>query len=237
MRYLLALLIAIPAFGQVSLSSPGFIASLSAQAAAPGASYLVNQGFEGAGYDNGETWTESGTVDEDYTTETIIGSQTCAVTGIFANTYASYSGQTDVWAFTRLRFRTGINGGTTFRNYFYIADSSGTILASIKFANVDGIGSACNVRLETSGTESASSASTVDINTSYYVWLHFVSGGTCSAHISTSSTRPSADGGGDVYLTKSAGSATAARIYLMNVDGIPVFDHVLVDDAEIGNNP
>jgi hypothetical protein len=160
------------------------------------ATYLINQGFEGTGYDtgngsNGGTWTPSGTVNPDYTVTVLAGSQS------FRNaTGSSYSG-------------TPFSGLTTC--YFYCL---------IRFA-----------------TFTASSASTIEIYTSG--GLKFVSGGTCELAMSTTGTKPSSDGGGNVFLTRTGASGTAAQLYIDNPAPFNdyIVDHVLVDDAVIGNSP
>lgn len=81
MKKLLSVLLFLPACLIGGAVSPtDYIAVLGAPqvASAPAATYLLNQNFEGTGYDNSESWTETldgGTVDEDYTTTVLAGSQ------------------------------------------------------------------------------------------------------------------------------------------------------------------
>jgi hypothetical protein len=56
--------------------------------------------------------------------------------------------------------------------------------------------------------------------------------------MSTSSTRPSSDGGGDVYLTKTGANVNAESVFVYNNENFRNFyDNILVDDVSIGNDP
>ena len=81
-------------------------------AASPAASYLVNQNFEGTGYDNGETWTEyvgtGATVNEDYATSPapLAGEQSLYVVGGSddGETYTSFSSSGTIHVRMMIRF-------------------------------------------------------------------------------------------------------------------------------------
>jgi hypothetical protein len=66
-------------------SDVGFIASIEDEAGGAAPTYLFNQGAEGAGYDNSESWNEVGTViDEDDATTPLVGSQSILINGTTA---------------------------------------------------------------------------------------------------------------------------------------------------------
>ncbi len=197
-----------------------------------GPSYLIDQNFEGAGYDHSEIWAESGSpVDEDYTVTPLRGSQSLHMPFTFDGfTWNGYSGKTTVWAFCDFQIVTNNSAGIG-RDHFSIRATDTTVLAAFKLA-FDG-----SVYLEANGSDSLASSVTLTAGVTYHVWLKFDSAGTCELAISSSTTKPTSDGGGNVYLTKTGASATAGRIYLRNWDGAMTWDHVLVDDVVIGNNP
>jgi hypothetical protein len=202
--------------------------------ATPG--YLVNQNFEGTGYDNGETWTTNGqTVDPDYTGLVLLGSQSLEVSWHLANwseVHTTYAGQTDVWAFCMFQVPSGDRPSAGVADQsFAISNSSGTILAAMTFNN------AGTIALNANGADSSASATASNDSTTWRVWLHYVSGGTCELFMSTTTTRPSSDGSGNVYLTKTGAADTATRISCQNGNGGFVFDHVLVSVSSIGSNP
>jgi hypothetical protein len=93
------------------------------------------------------------------------------------------------------------------------------------------------IALNANGADSSASATASNDSTTWRVWLHYVSGGTCELFMSTTTTRPSSDGSGNVYLTKTGAADTATRISCQNGNGGFVFDHVLVSVSSIGSNP
>ncbi len=188
--------------------------------------YLINQNFEGTGYDNGETWTETGTPNEDFTVAILKGSQSYNAVG--AN-YAqiSFTGQTDIWFHCRTRYQ---QFGTS--SNIQVTNTAETPLVAINI-NVSGA-----VKIDANGGLSSASASTASLNTTYYLWLHFVSGGTCELFMSTTSTRPTVDGSGEFVLTKTGASDTATKILLYaGSSGDIIVDNVLISASSIGNNP
>lgn len=201
---------------------------------AAGPTYLINQNFEGTGYDNGETWTEAGTVNEDYTTTVLKGAQSLfmATADTNSSSYSSFTGQSTVYAHCRLEV-TNSQGWT--RRCFTIADSAGNALAGVIFDNPSA--GANDVKIWANAA-TTTSATRLAYSTVYYVWLAFVSSGTCELAISASSTKPSSDSGGNVYVTRTGAAGTAARIYVENAQNDSViFDNVLVSTSVIGDNP
>ncbi|DBA35084.1 TPA_asm: hypothetical protein vir555_00058 [Caudoviricetes sp. vir555] len=134
--------------------------------------YLVCQNFEGTGYDNSETWTESvpegGTVDEDDTTSPVMsGSQQLLITGgtsAVSSVHISFGEQSEVWGHLLIKvpdatpgfdielFRLG-NASTSQRALVYLR-TSGILRASAGGANSNSIG-------------------TLSDNTAYRIWYHY----------------------------------------------------------------
>src|SRR5437667_300972 len=67
---------------------------------------LVSQGFEGTGYDNGETWVQSGsdTINKDYTAHVLDGSQSLFIASTNgAQTTITFAGQNEVYVYMMIR--------------------------------------------------------------------------------------------------------------------------------------
>lgn len=195
MKKLILLLILLPTlcFAGLQEKQCAVIAQKNANASCADASctgFMFCQNFEGTGYDNSETWTEGGTVDEDYTTTVLRGSQSCSIadsSNIRHDTGGTY---TEIYAFARYRF----------------ADATPTSSTYI-YKNLDGAADFGGLKLSTTGqlscyhgTKSNVSASSLSADTTYYIWIHFKAStgagdGIMSATVST---------------TRNIGEATAA---------------------------
>jgi hypothetical protein len=199
-------------------------------AAGGGPTYLVNQNFEGAGYDNGETWNEGGTPNPNYTGTVLRGSQSIRLqSGDSAN--ATFTAQNNAWAFCDFQLDAGSNANAACGLYLHGSGHD-------TYMQIDSSG---NIYLNAGGSLSSASATQISAATHYYMWLHSPNGGTAELFISITTTRPSVDGSGNVYLSKAAHSGSVDTIYLYNAAGTAgadaIFDHVLVNGSSIGNNP
>ncbi len=197
------------------------------------ASYLICQNFETptTGYDNGETWNPTGTVDPAYTGVILRGTQSCHVSSV-SSTRDDFAASSDVYAFCDfyllalpasqgeqgLRLRSSLSGGEI-RAYIY---STGQVIIET------GVGGC-----------SSPSATSLVTGTHYYLWVEHHSGGTDVLAISTTTTKPSVDGSGNVYLTCSGdvGTLDQVRAESTPAGSDSVFDHILVSTSVIGNNP
>lgn len=195
-----------------------------------GPTYLVNQGFEGTGYDNGETWNlTGGTVDPDYTTAPLVGSHSLRVNSD-SFTGIAFTPQTTAEAYCRIEFATL---PTVACAALTLYDETGTTLrVGIMF-------SANEVRIRVGGTESSASATTTLTSTLYFVKIRHESSGTNKIWLSTDGTWVDADGSGRVYLTMAGAAGSAGQVYVGGASGTLDFkvDQVLVDNAVIGDNP
>lgn len=193
--------------------------------------FLVNQNFEGPGYDNAEAPATSGTIDPDYTGLVLRGSQSCHV----STTNGSYvewtfTGQTDVWAYCEFQTssRPTNDGGDII---FQLRDGSSAVAAL-------GYNADDQFKLYANGGFSATSATATANGIHWYCKLHFVSVGTCEVYLSQSAVFTTVDGSGNVYLTKTGAAGTATKLRITNATaGNIVFDHALAQVSEIGDNP
>jgi hypothetical protein len=199
-----------------------------------GSGYLVNQNFEGSGYDNGETWTPTGTVDPDYTGLILRGSQSLRVSTDGFTDSPTFAAQSECWVFFEFQSAARPSAGDNGRIAF-VFNSVPATLCALEY-NGDG-----EFKLHANGGSSAASATSTANGTHWYGWLHWLSGGTCEAFVSTATTRPGTGDDGvsnQVYLSRTGASGNAVQIRLSSGAGGDItFDHALVSTAAIGNNP
>lgn len=212
----------------------------------PGPTYLINQNFETptTGYDNGpETWTNNGgTINPANTSSPLVGGQSCTLDSAWNEIVSpSFAGQTDVWLYLRVKPTTGDGftgtggGGNTLA---HIKAADDTVLAALSVKNA--VADAKEIYLRTEGTDSTVSATTIPGASSdeYHIWIHYVSGDTCSLHMSTTGVKPSSDGSGVMYLTKSGAANTATKVSINTISGAHLkIDRILVSASAIGDNP
>jgi hypothetical protein len=149
--------------------------------------------------------------------------------------YANFTGQTECWGYIQLQFSAlplsnyemihwQLSDGTD--EYRIELHTDGTL--KVLNANFDGV-----------------SAQTVDgmsINTNYQIWFHYKAGassnGVMDVGFSTNGTRPTS-GNKFAQATTSTLNVTIARIELLYpaTTGNFYFDHVLCNNAQIGDNP
>lgn len=207
------------------------------------ADYLVCQNFEGAGYDNSETWTEggTGTKDEDYATAPapLCGSQSLGIdaTAATGSTYGTFASTDEVW----MHF------------LYYVpaaAPASNNIISSVQ-AGASGRGA---VLYRTDGAWGMqhgsvfwnSGATKPTAATLYHVWWHYVPEtnpgvsndgvnelwwGTTVNRSEATSVAQQSNGNGDGAIT---------RWYFNNGiagTGVYIFDQGLLDNAEFTTVP
>jgi hypothetical protein len=201
---------------------------------AAGGSFLVNQGFEGTGYDNGETWTGS-SVDPDYTGVVLAGSQSLQLvtTGTVANAWVSFTGQDAVYS--KLLLYVVSTPGTN--QVFATIRNGTTVLASFTIA-----GANRNLRATAAGGGNATSSGVMPTGTPLYVWLEYVKG-TGSNAIARAGWRLVSDGDFKPALTStgaqtaiSTGSATSQgdRWYIGHTNNTT--NEIIVDTVQISGS-
>jgi hypothetical protein len=185
-----------------------------------GVTYLHEENFEGTGLPT--NWTnESGSPNYDYTTTVLQGSQSALFNGTTG--YATFTGQTTAYAY--VLFRTTALPGSTI-SVMGFRDSGGGALATLQ------INSSGQVGILSGG--SAFTTDAIAPNTTYHMWIKFVSGGTSEIGFSTSGTRPTS---GNAF--QSIGSSSSGTTVRFRFSGsmVSIVDRVLVDDVTIGDNP
>ena len=201
---------------------PGFIGAVTQGSTAGGEdnqTYDFLEGFEAdPGYDN--TWTESGTPDEDYTVSPIVGAQSLLLdpkTNLADQATMTNYSQITAGNTVNVKFRmfcpyvptTGAEVKPLLR--FTSTSPSDRAVLSFKYSN----GAKLNI-LALGGT-GAAAASAISANTSYYVWVTYKKGtgsnAVATVAFNTTHTRPTS---GDNYAESTNGTTTAdaQRIYL-----------------------
>ena len=173
--------------------------------ASSGSSFLLQEGFEGTGYEN--TWTESatGTVDEDNTGTVIAGSQSLRVnlSAQTGSTYATFTAQGSL--FCKFRYNVASTSGNptiaTIRN-------GSTILGSLILVGVNR-----TLRAVAAGGSNASSSATIATGTNIYIWFEYVKGSgsnaICRAGWAATDSKPALTSTGTQTCLSSNGTATS----------------------------
>jgi hypothetical protein len=230
---ILSLLCALPIFGQLSLSSPGFVSGLSQTGTGSSRSWLVRQTCEGSGYDNGETWNETtggGTINEDETGTVLQGSQSLLME--YGSTdcidYVTHASVDQVWC--RLMVRWAEWPAST-RTFLYVRNNA-TSLGRVY------IDTARTLHVYNGGSV-ATTVATLSLATTYYIWVRCKPGSGSNAELTVAfATTLSEPAVGDYFASVSDGTSTAQanRLELiLEDDGTVRFDEILVDDTAVGN--
>jgi hypothetical protein len=205
-----------------------------------GSSYLINQNFETptTGYDNGETWIESGTVNPALTSGAIVGSQSCTFGANYSSITSSFAAQSTLNLFLKAKPASPASWhGVGFdAEMVLIRDSGGATLASMIW-NPDSITGKGQVALWANGSATGYSSVLVDLGVVWNISLTFVSGGACELAMSQGSTRPTSDGSGNVFLTKTGAVGSAAKVIVAcgGGGGNVIFDRVQASASSVWN--
>ena len=235
---LAVLLWASTCFSQVTIGAGGIsISGFSTGGTAATPAYLVSEDFEGAGYEN--SWTESGggTIDEDYTTTVLVGSQSLGIVNASGQTtnyaYTNYTAQDNTYVY--LRFRT--NTLSVQREIVNILDSSNNSLCLVQAISTNDIRA-------TTGGGSVATVGMITNNVEYHFWVRYSKGtgsnGVCSVGFSTDGTEPTS---GDNFVSKTNSTSTAqgSRLFLggyaNSTSILRIYDKIRVLETSIGSNP
>lgn len=189
--------------------------------APPGPSWIIQQGFEGTGYDNGETWVEAvvseGTVDPNSTTTVLAGSQslrlTLPTTQDGASTYNQFTGVSKLYCRMMFRLISFNQVATTSLELASIRNGT-TTLATL------GIYGQSPLLEVTAAGGSINRTSTALSGSTIYIWFEYEAGtgsnAIARAGWSTTITKPTLTASGGQTCVSSNGTATAnaTRLYL-----------------------
>lgn len=199
-----------------------------------GPSYLLSEGFEGAGYENAG-WVESagGTKNEDYATEALEGSQSLYITTDSGRVYSyhNFTATDPVYVYFMWQFDSGTALGN--QMIMSLTDTSDTNCLRIMVNDSE-------VYIY-HGTTGSSVAFSWVKGTTYHIWADYAKGtganGVGNVFISANTTKPAAN----ITITEGNGTATASRIYLeyeaVYSDEVFLFDKIRVNSSDIGSAP
>jgi hypothetical protein len=214
-------------------------------AAVAGPSYLVSNDLTGGSLPSG--WSDqSGSPNWAYdaTGLGMIGNTVLELDGTAATEsvdHPAFTDTSDIWVF--FQYHSITRPGSAREIFRFLVSA----------AQADG----CEIQIDASGrlilvngTISCITATGMTLNTTYNCWVHFKSetsngaaDGLGLSAFSTSTTRPSSDGGGNGYaaITNGTGFTAVDQVRLtaqFSTSGPRgLYAKLRVDDAEIGNNP
>jgi hypothetical protein len=193
---------------------------------------LIDQNFEGTGYDNSETWTESpgaSTINPDYTTTILLGAQSLLMDG---HTYSFPSIVSPTFtasdnAYLHLMFRVIRNAGDHIDEFIALRSST-TVVCRISFRYNDR-----KFYLQSGGQTGYGDVAAWELDTTYHIWMDYQKGtGANSAaqlYVGTTTTKP-----GVAYTTVTSGNATQQidNLKIFPSDASVIFDQIKIADTE-----
>lgn len=202
--------------------------------------YLINQNFEGTGYDNSESWTETaGSPDEDYTGVVLRGSQSLRLDNSGSTTPVTNCPYLDTtatggedWIFFRVQFP----GDLPNANVSFMQGNAGQIGDAGSLWGVWYRTSITGFRF-TDGNSNIDSG-TITAGTTYYIWIRYVQGSGTNAElqvwIDTDNTRP-ASALGELTNGPKTRDTRWTSIGMTASAQDMIIDQFIMDDAEITN--
>jgi hypothetical protein len=192
---------------------------------------LVCQNAEGTGYDNSETWTETSTTNEDYTTVHLRGSQSIqSGTGV-ANGESYYDMTDSGTVYGHFLFETSaIPVGDHDKIFALMNSTVDTFYMYIQLRDAGTLALVCGTSFLGPG------ATTLSVNTMYHIWFKYIKGtganAQCSLWIGTTTSRPAS-----AELSTTTGDATvdAATVWLHSYSEAGhwnIYDQILLKTTE-----
>lgn len=165
--------------------------------------FLYCQNAEGTGYDNSETWTESGTVDEDATTAPLRGSQSITIADASKITM-NITTDGELYAFGRFSSSDVTPDGT---GTIFKTTNGGSDVGKVSILSG---GSAGKLYCQ-NGTATGTATTALQADTTYYIWIHSKAATSAVADdgvitASVSATRNYADINADLGCSVTAGT-------------------------------
>lgn len=189
-------------------------------------SYLVAEDFEETGTPAG--WTVSaGSPNFNYAVTVLEGTESARNGSNSDACHVTFAADTTIEAYARIRV-TALPGSAA--NYLTLETATGS--ATLLGFRIDVTG---NIYAFANGSASSAAGSTISPNTTYHIWMRYVSGDTCSVAFSEDGIRPTS---GNSFTSKIGASGSAGRLRITAQSGGPlIFDRVLVSAGSIPSNP
>jgi len=215
---------------QVVFSHRTIVAPTPTVAGGGGPTYLLEENFEGPGYE--QSWTESGTVDDQYQAVQLAGDYSCQVQASSYTKHDLGSGYSELWIYFMLQME----------------DLPGAAAYIARTRNSTDTATECHIQMDSSGRLYVAHPNTSPVTTDsmstgvpYHVWIHIKNGtgdAVASVEFATSDTRV---GSGNKYTQTPAGQTQTDphQVFRLEVSASQqaVYDKVRVDDEDIGSSP
>jgi hypothetical protein len=194
---------------------------------------VICQNFETVttGYDNSESWTESGTVEAAYTTTSLRGDQSCQVSGAgyYFTRNTSITDADELWG--HFIFQKDANPSSTMYVIMFKGNNNGTMVGNVLLTSAGYIGA-------TNGTSADYDVSNpLSNDTPYRIWWHFdQSDGVMQVWlslVSAGTTRPET-AIVDISDGDAAYDIDAVSLHANN-GCTSIYDQVLIDDEDIAS--
>lgn len=206
--------------GTVSLNGKVNLGSTPASAT-PFVGNLVNENCEGSSTPSG--WTDSPAVTWGFTTSPApLQGVKSVQTSAGGSTIFAFAAQSSADGYCLLNLAVLPGGVTTIAGF----RSTGSAVCLVR-VNATG-----QVTLFANGSDSTACVTTMSANTTYSVWWHFLSGGTCTVAFSTNGIRPLS---GNNFTSKTGAASTVNQYQLTY--GSSIFDRLVADTGTIPDNP
>ena len=193
--------------------------------------YLLSEGFEGAGYENGG-WTAFSASDPDYASAPLVGAQSLRCSGVSSFIQRPFVRTADFYAYFQVRY-------SAFAPFKFVVDWLDAGSSSIARVVTDDSPNRLQI---VHGGVSASGTTVITAGVTYHVWVEWTRGtgadGTMKLFVSTDGVKP---GSPEASITTGTGNSALAKFDIGPFDGAGttdvVYDNVLLDDVVIGSNP
>jgi hypothetical protein len=181
--------------------------------------YIIDEDMEGSGMPSG--WAGDSGADWDYTTTVLAGSESLYLgTSLnLTNTFAAAHSELHLYALVQVKsYPTASSPLISFR----AADT--LTQASLAINNVG------KVMTYSAGGYSAQADAAMALDTTYHVWVTFVSGGTCSVGFSTDGSKPTEG----IRFTSKTGSETDVTYLTLRNTSASSF---IIDNLQVSTQP
>lgn len=214
----------------------------------------INQNFEGAGFDNGETWLvytgDTGAANPDYTADPLRGSQSLHMKdddseGTYAvNIFSDGTGVNTLYGFFQIKFKDFIAVGSN-KEIMHTYNTSGGVPTEVHeiLWHRCVAGPVVNLGIKFPDSTFLYGTAELSLNTKYYVWFYFNrdSSSQSDGWVKVS-TDPEIPAGNDIEWTNRSFTGNSYRgtgalgFTTENSNGYEyIVDQVLVQDTAIGN--
>jgi hypothetical protein len=193
--------------------------------------YLLSEGFEGAGFEN-TGWTTFSTSDPDYAASPLVGSQSLRCNGTSSFIQRPLAPGNSFYCYFQVRW-------VAFSPFKFVVDWLDSGINSVTRVVTEGFPNRLHL---VHGEANATGTTVIEANTTYHVWVEWTRGtganGTMSLFVSSTGVKP---GSPEASITTGSGINSIAAFDVGPFDAAAstdvIYDRILIDDEPIGSNP